>query len=120
MTAPATNKPTAEALAKKAAKVKFAFEHATLPQQRVLLRIEAQRERLHARKVALKQAQALRASANADRVDADAPLPIRLLTFAKLHPVAVAAAVGVALAAGPGKLLRVAGIVLPIVMRMRR
>ncbi len=88
-------------------------------QLKVLKRIDAQRERLRARSLAVQQARALKA-AEPDRVDADAPLPMRLLAFAKLHPVAVAAAVGVALVAGPAKLIRLAGIVLPIVMRMRK
>lgn len=92
---------------------------ATPAQREVLKRIDAQRERLHARRLALRQARALKDSTG-PHVDADAPLPVRLITFAKLHPVAVAAALGLALAAGPGKLIRLAGVVLPIVMRMRR
>ncbi|QIL83819.1 hypothetical protein G7047_10435 [Diaphorobacter sp. HDW4A] len=84
----------------------------------VLKRIDAQRDRIHARQLAMQQARALKAS-NADRVDAEAPLPVRLLAFAKLHPVAVAVAVGAALIAGPAKLMRIGGIVLPIVMKMR-
>jgi hypothetical protein len=92
---------------------------ATPAQREVLKRIDAQRERLHARRLALQQARALKDSTGS-HVDAGAPLPVRLITFAKLHPVAVAAALGLALAAGPGKLIRLAGVVLPIVMRMRR
>lgn len=92
---------------------------ATSAQREVLKRIDAQRERLHARRLALQQARALKDSTS-PHVDAGAPLPVRLITFAKLHPVAVAAALGLALAAGPGKLIRLAGVVLPIVMRMRR
>ena len=89
------------------------------PQQlAVLKRIEAQRERIHARQLAMQQARAMRAS-NADRVDADAPLPARLLAFAKLHPVVAAAAVGAALFAGPARLMRIGGVILPIVMKMR-
>ncbi|WP_228529986.1 hypothetical protein [Diaphorobacter caeni] len=84
----------------------------------VLKRIDAQRDRIHARQLAMQQARALKAD-NADRVDAEAPLPMRLLAFAKLHPIAVAVAVGAALIAGPAKLMRIGGIVLPIVMKMR-
>lgn len=84
----------------------------------VLKRIDAQRDRIHARQLAMQQARALKAD-NADRVDAEAPLPMRLLAFARLHPIAVAVAVGAALIAGPAKLMRIGGIVLPIVMKMR-
>lgn len=95
------------------------LESASPEQLEVVNRIEAQRERIHARRLALQQARALKDSAPA-RVDAEAPLPIKLLTFAKLHPVAVAAAVGVALVAGPTRVMRIAGVVLPIIMRLRR
>ena len=93
--------------------------HASPAERDVLKRIEAQRDRLHARALAMHQARALKAAAS-DRIDADAPLAVRLLSFARLHPVAVAGVLGVALAAGPSKLIRLAGIILPIVMRMRK
>lgn len=92
---------------------------ATPEQLVVLKRIDAQRGRLHARALALRQAAAIDAE-GPDRVNADAPLPMRLMTFARLHPVAIAAVVGLALVAGPRRIMRVAGVVLPIVMRMRR
>lgn len=111
----ASAKPVAAALSRE-----MDAAHATVAQREILWRIEAQRERLAARRSALRQAAALRESAS-DRVDADASLPLRLLAFARLHPMAVAAVIGVAgAAAGPRKLLRLAGVVLPIVMRMRR
>lgn len=92
---------------------------ATPAELKVLKRIDAQRERLHARRLAVAQAKALKAD-SADRINAEAPLTVRLLTFAKLHPVVVAATLGVALFTGPARLFRVASFVLPIVMRMRK
>ena len=43
----------------------------------------------------------------------------RLATFTQQHPVAVAALVGSVLAAGPKRLVRWAGILLPLVVRLR-
>ena len=70
---------------------------ATPEQQRVLDRIELQRERLRARRVARAQARALAEQAGGATVMA-----------------------GVALVAGPRRLIRWAGIVLPMLMRLRR
>lgn len=102
-------------------KAAAALREAALPEaQRVVLRrIAAQRDRLNARRNARAQALALRAE-QAPHIRADAPLPERLLAFARLHPVAVAAAAGVALMLGPGRLIRWTGIVLPLVARLRR
>ena len=50
----------------------------------------------------------------------DASLALRAAGFAREHPLAVAAIAGVALVAGPRRLIRWAGIVLPMVMRLRR
>ena len=47
-------------------------------------------------------------------------LAARLVAFARLHPVAVAAVVGAAVLAGPQRLVRWATLVMPLVMRMRR
>ena len=91
---------------------------ATAEQRAVLKRIDAQRDRIRARGLAIQQARSLKESAG-DRVDSDAPLPMRLLAFARLHPVVVAVAVGAALIAGPARLMRIGGLVLPIVMKMR-
>ncbi|QNP50355.1 hypothetical protein H9K75_01290 [Diaphorobacter aerolatus] len=96
----------------------LAIDSASDEQAVVLKRIYAQRDRIEARRVALSQARALRAR-SADHVDSDAPLLMRLIAFAKLHPVAVAAVAGAALFAGPARLMRIGGIVLPIVMKMR-
>ena len=49
-----------------------------------------------------------------------APLLARAIAFTRQHPAAVAALAGVAIAAGPRRLIRWAGVVLPLVMRLRR
>lgn len=48
------------------------------------------------------------------------PLIARFVSFARLHPLAVAAVLGVAALAGPGRVVRWAGVVLPAILRMRR
>src|SRR5690606_11686678 len=90
----------------------------TPEQQHVLDRILVQRERLRARREAYRQTRAI-VQARAG-VDPESPLPTRLLAFAKLHPVAVAAVAGLALLAGARRLIRFAGVVLPLVSRLRR
>ena len=92
--------------------------HATAAQQQVLDRIAVQRERLRARRAARLQSQALAAVSGAE--DSDAPLLTRVVAFARQHPAAVAALAGVAIATGPRRLIRWAGVVLPLVMRLRR
>ena len=92
----------------------------TVEQQRVLDRIELQRERLRARRVARAQARALAEQAGGLTGGEDASLALRAAGFAREHPLAVAAMAGVALVAGPRRLIRWAGIVLPMVMRLRR
>ena len=87
----------------------------TPQQQKVLDRILG----LRARRAALRQARAVAAGAEV-RVEPDAPLAARLVAFARLHPVAVAAVVGAAVLAGPQRLVRWATLVMPLVMRMRR
>ena len=83
----------------------------TPEQQRLIARIAAQRQRLRA----------LRRAPPPDHVDPADPLPLRLWSFARLHPTASAAALAaLALAGGPRRLSRWAGVVLPIVLRMRR
>ena len=49
-----------------------------------------------------------------------APLLARAIAFTRQHPAAVTALAGVAIAAGPRRLIRWAGVVLPLVMRLRR
>ena len=94
----------------------------TVEQQRVLDRIQLQRERLRARRVARAQAHAhaLAEQAGGPSGGADASLALRAAGFAREHPLAVAAMAGVALVAGPRRLIRWAGIVLPMLMRLRR
>lgn len=91
---------------------------ATPEQQQVLDRILVQRERLRARREAYRQTRAI-VQARAG-VDPDSSLPTRLLAFAKLHPTFVAGAAALALVAGPRRLIRVAGLLIPLVSRMRR
>jgi len=92
----------------------------TPQQQQVLDRIRAQRERLRARRNARLQARAAAATQGRGRVDPEAPLLARLVSFARLHPVAVAAALGAAALAGPSRVMRWAGVLLPAILRMRR
>jgi len=87
-------------------------------EQRVLERIAAQRERLRARRAARAQAVAL-ARQESGAGDMDESLVFRAAAFAREHPLAVAAAAGLAIAAGPGRLMRWAGVVLPLLMRLR-
>ena len=90
----------------------------TPQQQQVLDRIHAQRERMVKRRQAMRQARA--AVATQGRVDPRDPLLTRLLTFARLHPLAVAVVAGVGALVGPNRLARWAGVVLPAILRMRR
>ena len=53
-------------------------------------------------------------------VDTHSPLPARLLAFAKLHPAVVAALAGVAVLAGPRRLIRLTGMLMPLLSRLRR
>jgi len=84
----------------------------TPEQQRLIARIAAQRERLRARR-----------RAPPDHVDPADPLPLRLWSFARLHPAATAALLATLALAGPrrlGHLSRWIGVVLPLVLQMRR
>lgn len=93
--------------------------HQATPEQRaVLRRIASQRDRLVTAKAARLQAAALRAER--PHVSPDAPLWERAAAFGRLHPLATATAVGVALMIGPRRLFRIAATVLPIVAKLRR
>ncbi len=81
----------------------------TPEQQALLERIAAQRERLRSRR-----------SAPGDRVDPRDPLPDRLWAFARLHPLTTAAAVALLTLAGPARLVRWAGVLLPLIVQARR
>lgn len=91
---------------------------ATPEQQKTLQRIALQRDRLKARAAAVAQARQLRQSAT--QVRSDAPLVERVLTFARLHPVALAVAAAAALVVGPRKLVRVGSAVMPWVLRWQQ
>ncbi len=90
----------------------------TPAQQQLLDRIAAQRERLRDRK-----AQRLKTTTPTDSNQmpgADAPLAQRLAWFTREHPVAVASLAAAALmAAGPSRLVRWAGVALPLILKLR-
>lgn len=92
----------------------------TAEQQRVLDRIAVQRERLRARRAARAQALAQARPAGEVGSGIDGSLALRAAAFAREHPAAVAVLAGAALVAGPRRLIRWAGVVLPIVLKMRR
>lgn len=83
--------------------------------QQILDRIALQRERLSARRAA--RAQAVAAAQGPEGADGSDSFAARAMLFAREHPVAVAAAAGIALMAGPGRLIKWATVLLPIVMR---
>jgi len=90
---------------------------ATPAQRLVLERIAAQRERLRERRA--QRRQALAEAASTQGAAADTPLVQRLAGFVREHPVAVAAVAGAALMAGPRRLVRWAGVVLPLILQLR-
>ncbi|MDZ7863698.1 hypothetical protein [Acidovorax sp.] len=90
---------------------------ATAEQQRVLDRIAKQRERIRARRLA--RAQSLALAQSAQQASPDEPFAVRAAAFAKQHPVAVAALAGVALVAGPRRLVRWVGLAMPLITRLR-
>ena len=79
-----------------------------------------QRERLRARRAARAQSQALADSQLAAAGGAEHSLALRAAGFAREHPMAVAAIAGVAVVAGPRRLIRWAGVLLPMLLRLRR
>ncbi|MCD6661947.1 MAG: hypothetical protein LT082_00935 [Comamonas sp.] len=81
----------------------------TPEQQRLIERIAAQREHLRT----------LRRTPP-DRVDPADPLVLRLWHFARLHPAVTAAALAALALTGSRRLSRWAGVMLPIVLQMRR
>lgn len=90
-------------------------------EQKVLERIALQRQRLRARRAARTQAVHIQAAQQQRQAaDPDTPMSIKLLAFARSHPAAVAVVAGLALVAGPSRLIRWAGLVMPLVMQMRR
>lgn len=85
----------------------------------VLERIAAQRDRLKQAGKAQQQALALQQEQK-PALRADAPLPERVLAFARLHPFATATAVGAALMIGPRRIMRYSTWVLPLISRFKR
>lgn len=90
----------------------------TLEQQKVLLRISAQRERIRERRAArfLAQQQTL----DVGNPGAGDSLILQGVAFAKQHPAAVAAVAAAAMALGPRRLIRWMGVALPWIVRLRR
>lgn len=93
------------------------FPRPTPRQQEVLDRILSQRERLRARRTAMDERRTQ--SVLTGNVDPGATLPIRLVNFARSHPVATATVVGLAALAGPYRVVRWASVVLPFILRLR-
>lgn len=91
----------------------------TPEKQRLVDRIATQRERLRARRAARAQSLAL-AERHPGAGGIDESFVLRAAGFAREHPVAVAAMAGVALVAGPRRLVRWGGVLLPLLMRLRR
>lgn len=83
----------------------------TLRQQVLLERIAAQREHLLRRHTK---------PAKPEGIDPADPLAIRLCSFARLHPLLSAAALGVTVLAGPARLGRLASALLPLLLQARR
>lgn len=88
-------------------------------QQQVLDRITVQRKRLHARRAARAQAMAL-TQHTLETDDNQGSFAVRAMGFARAHPVVVASLVGAAAVAGPRRLTKWIGVLLPIVLRIRR
>ncbi len=86
-------------------------------QQKVIDRIAAQRERLRVRRT--ERAHRLALLLKEQAVASDAPLWFRTAVVARRYPVGVAVLAGVALLVGPKRLVRWAGVGLPLYMRMR-
>lgn len=96
-----------------------ALPQPTPEQQRVLQRIQAQRALVQQRRAArrLQQAQAVATGA---RVNPDAPLPQRLLEFARLHPLLLSVLAAVSVVAGPKRVLRWGAWVMPWAAKLAR
>lgn len=96
------------------------WEDASAEQQELLVRIHRQRQRVRARSSAKKQARELMQTHGEERVNADAPLPERLVTFVRLHPIATAAAGAVIAVLGPRKLIRWGSVVVPWILKFQQ
>lgn len=89
----------------------------TAEQQVVLTRIAVQRERLRARR--LRRAQQKAVLHAEQGLPPDASVAMRAVVLAKQYPLAIAAVAGLAVVAGPKRLMHWAGVALPLLMRMR-
>lgn len=97
----------------------------TAEQQKVLDRIEVQRERLRARRAALAQSRAVAQQRSTPGLGAlagviDDSVALRAASFARQHPMAMAGMAAVGLLVGPRRLIRWAGVVIPVLMRFKR
>ncbi len=86
-------------------------------QQQVIDRIAAQRERLRVRRT--ERAHRLVMLRQEKAVVSQTPLWLRAAVVAKRYPLGISLLAGVALLVGPKRLVRWAGIGLPMYMRMR-
>ena len=86
----------------------------------VLSRIQNQRERLYGRRLAQQQALALQRQNATGNDLAYGSVVERIIGFGRQHPVVCAGALGLGLLLGPRKLLRIATMAMPIVMKLRR
>ncbi len=86
----------------------------------VLARIEGQRERIHGAKLAYQQALALRQGAGPEYAMSHGSLLDRVIGFGRQHPIVCVGLVGLGLFMGPRRLMRVATVALPLVMKLRR
>ena len=96
------------------------WDAATPEQKQVLARIARQRGRVKAKAAAQAQAHALHEARSAQHVLADDPLPVRLLSFVRLHPVATAAAGALLMVLGPRKLMRWGGVAIPWIVKFQQ
>lgn len=87
-------------------------------QQKIIDRIAAQRERLRVRRTERAHRLALLHKEQAVEVS-HTPLWLRTAVVAKRYPLGTAVLAGVALLVGPRRLVRWAGVGLPLYMRMR-
>ena len=86
-------------------------------QQKVIDRIDAQRERLRVRRT--ERAHRIALLHKEQAVVSQTPLWLRTAVVARRYPVGAALLAGVALLVGPRRLVRWAGVGLPLYMRMR-
>jgi hypothetical protein len=100
-----------------AAPVGLKLRTPTAPEQAVIARITAQRARIYERRSQRAQQRAVLRTKQG--LPPDASSALRVVVFAKQHPLALAAIAGVAVVAGPKRLMRWAGVVLPLLLRLR-